>query len=698
MKNNSILNRAKHSENTDEWYTDYKTVEEEVNQYKSQFYNKVVLCNCDDPYESSFSKYFLKNFNTLKLKKLICTSYIGSRIVQEFQYSKNTSEKNRAYVMVVDEKFSDSEVICDLEIIDFLKSHNSVSLLKGDGDFRSEECIEYLKQADIVVTNPPFSKFTDLFSLLVKYEKQYLIIGNQNATTYKEVFPYIKNGDAWIGYRFGDMAFKVPSDTLPRKTRFWIDETGQKWRSLGNAMWLTNLDTKRKHQELELTATYDPNKYPKYDDYDAINVSKVAEIPKDYSGVMGVPLTYLKYHNEDQFEIIGEANHGSDNEFDLFKPKVNGKEIYKRILIRKKEMDEKKFQFRILDLFCGAGGMSNGMHKNPHFETVVALDIDEKLSQTLRNNMPNVSVLTGDIKDAQIKEKVIFEATKANVNMIIGGPPCQGYALKGKKLGLDDPRNFLFLEYLSLVKELQPEVFVIENVKSLLSTSNGWFKDQIIFEIEKLGYYVDLGVVKASDFGVPQTRERAIFICCKSKKIKIPTPMVDKVVTVRDAISDLSYLESNEGDFEQEYKMKPQSKYQEQMREKNSKLYNHKASNHAQIAIDKLKQIPPEKGKECLPKELLGKQQFKSTWGRLKWDAPSPTIDTRFDAASNGINNHPFLNRSITPREAARLQSFEDSYIFHGTKVAIRTQIGNAVPPLMAKAIADAIYEQWNKR
>lgn len=341
MKNNSILNKAKYTENTDEWYTDYKTVEEEVNQYKSQFYNKVVLCNCDDPYESAFSKYFLKNFNALKLRKLICTCYKDSRIVQESKYIKNSNKKNKAYVMIVDEKFSDSKIISDLEVIEFLKSQGSVEFLKGDGDFRSKECIEYLKQSDIVVTNPPFSKFTELFSLLVKYQKQYLIIGNQNATTYKEIFPYIKSGEAWIGYKFGDMAFRVPSDTMPRETRFWIDGTGQKWRSLGNAMWLTNLDTKRKHKELELTAVYDPSKYPKYDDYDAINVSRVAEIPRDYLGLMGVPLTYLKYHNDEQFEIVGEANHGSDNEFDLFKPRVNGKGIYKRILIRRRTNDRK---------------------------------------------------------------------------------------------------------------------------------------------------------------------------------------------------------------------------------------------------------------------------------------------------------------------------------------------------------------------
>ncbi|HHS92122.1 MAG TPA: DNA cytosine methyltransferase, partial [Campylobacterales bacterium] len=280
-----------------------------------------------------------------------------------------------------------------------------------------------------------------------------------------------------------------------------------------------------------------------------------------------------------------------------------------------------------------------------------------------------------------------------NINMIIGGPPCQGFSLKGKKLGLDDPRNFLFVEYLHLVEELNPEVFVIENVKSLMSTSNGWFKNQIIDKIEKLGYKVSVNSLKASDYGVPQNRERVIFLCSKEKKIDLPEPTMKQPTTVRDAIEDLAYLNSNEGDFEQEYITEAKSEYQKTMRIHSNKLYNHKASNHSEIAIHKLSLIPPEKGKEFLPEELLGKQKFNSTWGRLTWDKPSPTIDTRFDAASNGTNNHPYLNRSITPREAARLQSFDDSFIFYGKKVDIRTQIGNAVPPLMAKAIADQIYK-----
>lgn len=351
-------------------------------------------------------------------------------------------------------------------------------------------------------------------------------------------------------------------------------------------------------------------------------------------------------------------------------------------------------EFRILDLFCGAGGMSYGMHKNNHFVTKVALDINGKLAQTFEKNITDAELVIGDIQNKVVKEKIINLSRKNNINMIIGGPPCQGFSLKGKKLGLDDPRNFLFMEYLALVEELNPEVFVIENVKSLMSTSNGWFKNQIIDEIEMLGYKVSVGILMASDYGVPQNRERVIFLCSRKKKIDLPAARIKQAITVREAIEDLAYLNSNEGNFEQEYITEVKSEYQKNMRAYSNKLYNHKASNHSEIAIYKLSLIPPEKGKEYLPKELLGKQKFKSTWGRLIWDKPSGTIDTRFDAASNGRNNHPFLNRTITPREAARIQSFDDSFIFYGNKVDIRAQIGNAVPPLMAKAIADQIYKQ----
>lgn len=348
-------------------------------------------------------------------------------------------------------------------------------------------------------------------------------------------------------------------------------------------------------------------------------------------------------------------------------------------------------KYKILDLFCGAGGFSYGMEKNPDFVTVLALDNDKYAGETFKRNMPQAEVIIGDITDSITKETIIKKARHYGVNMIIGGPPCQGYSMKGKKLGLNDPRNFLFREYLSIVEQLNPDIFVIENVKGLLLASNGWFKDEIIKTISELGYIVEYGILNAAEFGVPQARERAIFICSRHNKVKLPKPTVKKAVTVREAIEDLSYLESGEGEFEQDYKIESMSVYQNLMREGCKKLYNHKASQHKQVAIDKLKMIPPEKGKEYLPDELKGKQKFKTTWGRLKWDEVSPTIDTRFDASSNGTNNHPFLNRAITPREAARIQSFDDKFIFYGAKVHIRKQIGNAVPPLLAKAIADQI-------
>ena len=439
---------------------------------------------------------------------------------------------------------------------------------------------------------------------------------------------------------------------------------------------------------------YVSKEYPKYDNYDAINVKRITEIPFDYAGVMGVPITIINRYNSDQFEIVGEANHGSDSEYDLFKPTINGKLIFKRILIKNKSPAiEKIHEFRMLDLFSGAGGMSYGMEKNAHFVTKVALDFNEPALRTFKQNMPDAEIVHGDITDENIKDTVIELCKKNHINMIIGGPPCQGFSLKGKKLGLKDPRNFLFNEYLKFVEVLKPEVFVIENVKALFSTSAGWFKNQIINKVKGMGYFVECGVMTASDYGVPQSRQRAIFICSKRKDISLPKPTCKEKVTVRDAIFDLAYLNSGEGSFEQPYVTQPSSLYQKRMREGSQTLYNHKASNHADIAVQKLKMIPPECGKEFLPKNLIGKQKFSGTWGRLKWDDVSPTIDTRFDAASNGTNNHPFLHRAITPREAARLQSFDDKFIFVGAKVHIRAQIGNAVPPLMAKAIADQIYK-----
>lgn len=356
-------------------------------------------------------------------------------------------------------------------------------------------------------------------------------------------------------------------------------------------------------------------------------------------------------------------------------------------------MGQKKF--KILDLFSGAGGFSCGLHMVNGFSTEVATDFDSKVLNTFQKNFPQTKCICGDISQSDIKEQIIHEATDRKVNLIIGGPPCQGFSLKGKNLGIKDPRNFLFLEYVDIVKRIIPEIFIIENVKNIIAAEHGFFINQIYEEFQNIGYHLKHTILNSSDFGVPQTRERAIIIgTLGENKIQLPTKKdILPPTTVRDAISDLAYLESGEGIFEANYKNSPNSEYQKFIRKNSNKLYNHIATNHSKFALEKLSMIPAEGNKSSMPFELYGKQKFKTTWSRLIWDKPSPTIDTRFDTPSNGRNSHPYLNRSITPREAARIQSFPDTYIFYGNKCSICKQIGNAVPPLLAKAIGESLKE-----
>ncbi len=356
-------------------------------------------------------------------------------------------------------------------------------------------------------------------------------------------------------------------------------------------------------------------------------------------------------------------------------------------------------KFRILDLFSGAGGLSLGLDMNENFTTVVASDFFKSSLNTLKKNMPNVETVFGDITDKDVKKNIIKAAKDHNVNMIVGGPPCQGFSNKGKKLGLKDPRNFLFLEYLDIVSEIQPELFIIENVKSLVTASNGYFMNEIQSKFKDLNYIVSFSVLKASDYGVPQSRERTFIIGSKSISFNFANiKKVDKKVSVRDAISDLHYLNSGEGEVTMKYINDALTDYQKQMRAGSNALFNHTATSHSKLALEKLAMIPAEKGKEYLPKELLGNQKFKTTWGRLEWNNVSPTIDTRFDTPSNGKNSHPELHRAITPREAARIQSFPDKFEFLGSKTEVCRQIGNAVPPLLAKSIADAIDAQYDQK
>ncbi len=350
-------------------------------------------------------------------------------------------------------------------------------------------------------------------------------------------------------------------------------------------------------------------------------------------------------------------------------------------------------EFKILDLFSGAGGFSYGIDMHKNFQTVLGVDFDKNAVNTFNKNIKNAKGIYGDITDPEVKKNIIFESKKLNVNMIIGGPPCQGFSLKGKQLGLKDPRNFLFLEYIDIVKELKPEVFVIENVKNLLNASQGYFIREIVDSFTKLGYIVNFGYVNAKDFGIPQNRERTIIIGSLSRSISLPGKLNKKTITVRDAISDLWYLNSGEGSEVSDYINAPQSNYQRLLRGK--KLYNHVATNHSKTALEKLRMIPPGGDKSFIPAELRGKQKFSTTWSRLVWDEISPTIDTRFDTPSNGKNSHPVLDRAITPREAARIQSFSDDFVFTGPKTSICRQIGNAVPPLLAYEIANTINNAY---
>lgn len=311
MAKNSSLNAASVAKQ-DEFYTQYKDIQNELNHYEKHFKDKTVLCNCDDPFESNFCKFFLRNFNYLGLKRLICTSYSTSAVIGRqmtlFDLMNEPVVTGNGYVMDVSEvPMANGRGVSDEDIDYLLKSKKrGVKKLKGDGDFRSEECIEYLKQADVVVTNPPFSLFREYIALLMKYDKKFLIIGNQNNVTYKEVFPLIQQNKIWLGCKFGDMAFRVPDHYEPRATRFWVDENGQKWRSFGTICWYTNLDHEKRHEKLILYKNYYGNEdeYPKYDDYDAINVNKVADIPKDYFEYTGNPTADQEQHNPQQDETL----------------------------------------------------------------------------------------------------------------------------------------------------------------------------------------------------------------------------------------------------------------------------------------------------------------------------------------------------------------------------------------------------------
>ncbi len=311
----------------DEFYTQMTDIERELQHYWSHFRGKVVLCNCDDPYESNFFKYFALRFNQLGLKKLICTCFdgspvLGNELLLDFGDFTDDPKKIAYKVEITEVKDLNGDGAVDLADVQYLLKNdkNAISLLKQHGDFRSAECIELLKQADIVVTNPPFSLFREYLGQLMQYEKKFLIVGHQNAITYKEVFPLIKANMVWLGYGFkgGAAHFFSPYEDIATANDHKKDMI-----RVSGVNWFTNLEIPKRNEEMDLVNRYSPEEYPSYDNYDAINIDKTAEIPCDYEGAMGVPITFLDKYCPEQFEIItlgiGEGNFTPTKKYQKFR-------------------------------------------------------------------------------------------------------------------------------------------------------------------------------------------------------------------------------------------------------------------------------------------------------------------------------------------------------------------------------------------
>lgn len=347
--NNSALGAAKTGKK-DEFYTQLSDIEKELVHYRDYFRDKVIFCNCDDPYESNFFKYFALYFNALGLKKLIATCYDGSPIAQQelplFE-DENNEPKKKAYKVEISEvpdlDGNGSTDLTDVKLLLQSSDNNVKAELKGNGDFRSPECIELLKQADIVVTNPPFSLFREYIALLEKYEKKYIVIGNVNAITYKEIFPLIKDNKLWLGASIhsGDREFRVPDDYPLNAAGQRVDENGIKYIRVKGVRWFTNIDYPQRHEDLILIKNYDSDENPHYINYDAINVNTTNDILCDYDGIMGVPITFIDKYNPEQFEIV--SCHEPAIELSVYKNCSYFKEYKSRQIIYKGKLCQKTY-------------------------------------------------------------------------------------------------------------------------------------------------------------------------------------------------------------------------------------------------------------------------------------------------------------------------------------------------------------------
>ncbi|MBE8954315.1 MAG: adenine-specific methyltransferase EcoRI family protein [Quinella sp. 2Q5] len=348
MAGNKNLNAAARARK-DEFYTQLSDIENELSHYREHFRGKVVLCNCDDPFESQFFYYFAMNFNFLGLSKLIVTSYTGSPIQGNLFDPAEGKTPYRVEINRIDRDPLDWSAVTEMmnELKDALGKNssatvrsNTLAILSGDGDFRSAECVKLLRQADIVVTNPPFSLFREYVKQLIDHGKKFLIIGNVNCITYKEIFPLIMNNQLWLGVSIhsGDRKFHVPDDYPLNAATCGVDSDGRKFIRVKGVRWFTNLEHAKRNHPIDLVRSYkdNPENFPRYDNYDAIEVSKTLDIPEDYFGVMGVPITFLDKYCPAQFEIIGIANSARWIGYECYTI-INGKRIYNRILIRRRE-------------------------------------------------------------------------------------------------------------------------------------------------------------------------------------------------------------------------------------------------------------------------------------------------------------------------------------------------------------------------
>jgi DNA (cytosine-5)-methyltransferase 1 len=348
----------------------------------------------------------------------------------------------------------------------------------------------------------------------------------------------------------------------------------------------------------------------------------------------------------------------------------------------------------VIDLFSGVGGLSLGFSQ-AGFKIIYANEYNKEIADAYKLNHIDTEVDTTDILNIDFEKK--FKPFQNKVNIVIGGPPCQGFSQKGKRIGISDERNFMFRQFIKAVEIIKPDCFVMENVSNILTAENGYFRDEIISSFERIGYKTESNILKTEKFGVPQTRRRAFFLGAKGRlNFHLPNGNGLKT-TVIEAISDLPILISGEGYDTQNYTSEPLNAYQQLMRKNSSVVKNHFSTKHSDTVLERLSLISIGSKKESLPSHHRTKSIHSGTWMRLNPDGFSPTITTRFDTPSSGQFTLPYQDRCLTIREAARLQSFPDDFIFSGNKSTQMLQVGNAVPPLVAFEIAKVIKKNFMK-